>query len=406
MRKENDRKSSTGRGKKVMRMKGILILMLLVLCMFGIQTDAISVSKIVGTSVNGPILVGPGTLTTICGPDNGTTVLCPNFFQEDPTTPGRFFGDSVSVAKTACLVSTNFGGTWSNCPTAYPVTTALREMAVTNLGTLLSLRWTSSAANTCQLDRSTDQGTSWTTITVATGASFTCPVSNSSGFQSPNIQCQGSICIVTVRESTVFALYKSVDDGLTWTKKVGFSQFWVGGDLFFDGVNGAFSFVSGGDDFTTSVDGGETWIVKSGDVASTTGCGGISDVPTSAISTGIGVACYTTGLATFRFLNHTATVAFVPTQPSGFIYNAAGAPRIGRKSSGQVYVFIAATSPTITTRVFVSVDDMVSFIEMSESVGSAGFPFGRTFSIRSASNGNLLVGVDLGTLGRRILKIS
>lgn len=363
-----------------------------------------AVDKVIGASVFGPVPLSPGVLSFSCIDGGGTS--CPDNFDVDITSPGRVFGENIFFpARSSCLVNINNGlGTWSNCPTNYPGTATVREIAVTTVGTILSVR-SEGFIGFCRLDRSTDQGNSWTTVIVVSGGTSGCSFYSAGYMTSQRIRCShnaSNICIINVEVSGIGSvMYRSVDDGITWFPTFSFSRFWIQGELFYDPPNVIFSQVSGGDDSLTSVDDGLSYVMKSGDVADTRNCSGVTNL--AGLLNGTQQICNNAVSTRIKFISGNALTSITPIQPTIYTYHTARDMRVGKRGS-RLYIFAITTTPSLTGRIFVSLDEGVSIIEMPESVG-VGIGFGQVTGIREI-NGNLVIGITGGALGKRIMVIS
>ena len=171
--------------------------------------EAASVTKIYGSAVTLPSSIEP-----LCA----APAACPDFWDLRPTEGSAvIYGDTAFTVRSTCLKSSDGARVFTACPTAYPVTTVTREMDIPADGSLLSLRLNESGFAGCRLDRSTDAGVSWTTITVIAGANLQCPAMDAN-FPGEKMRCNGSICLVYVRSTATGRLdiYRSIDNGISW----------------------------------------------------------------------------------------------------------------------------------------------------------------------------------------------
>ena len=171
--------------------------------------EAASVTKIYGSAVTLPSSIEP-----LCA----APAACPDFWDLRPTEGSAvIYGDTAFTVRSTCLKSSDGARVFTACPTAYPVTTVTREMDIPADGSLLSLRLNESGFAGCRLDRSTDAGVSWTTVTIVAGANLQCPLIDSN-FPGEKMRCLGAICLVYVRSTATGRLdiYRSTDNGSTW----------------------------------------------------------------------------------------------------------------------------------------------------------------------------------------------
>ena len=171
--------------------------------------EAASVTKIYGSAVTLPSSIEP-----LCQ----APAVCPEFWDLRPTEGSAIvYGDMAFSVRSSCLKSTDGARTFTACPTNYPVTTVNREMDIPADGSLLSLRLDESGFAGCRLDRSTDAGVSWSTITIVAGANLQCPAMDGN-FPGEKMRCLGAICLAYVRFTSTGRLdiYRSTDNGQTW----------------------------------------------------------------------------------------------------------------------------------------------------------------------------------------------
>lgn len=380
-----------------MRPTGLILLMVALLASAP-ASQAASVTHIVGTHVAAPVL-GVGSASIVCTPP----AWCPTFFDNHQSIAGRYYGDAFSSGaglSNNCRISTDNGGTWTTlCAGAYPTANIPREMDVTHNNVLLSLRYESTALNLCQLDRSVDDGASWTTVTVAAGAGINCLGFNS-GYLFERLRCSGGSCLAMVNNASASVdIYRSNDEGQTWFLAKTGVAFFMNAELFYRGSFGVFSYVSGGDDTLTSTDGGFSWTIKSGNVAATTNCGGVTERLSVGLGS-IGIGCLASPTTSFTILNGAATLGFTPTQPSGYTYFADIGVALRSRQTGHLYFTGTTTTPT-RGRLFVSTNGGSVFTEMSASVSGAIDPIGNHCARDSgrnlifSTNGNTFSGTQM-----------
>lgn len=139
-----------------------------------------------------------------------TTSACPTRLAPDYIVETRMWGTSSGQV---CRVSNDRGVTWANCPTLPSLSST--SIAGAGDGGVLVVGTT---GGNCQIHRSTNGGTSWSTVFDASvsGVGGTCSTSSSSSM----IKCTiDNECVFTydVSGSTVYRAIISEDYGQTWT---------------------------------------------------------------------------------------------------------------------------------------------------------------------------------------------
>lgn len=286
---------------------------------FPLLVEAGSVSRIYGSAVTLPSSIEP-----LCA----APALCPEFWDLRPTEGSTIvYGDMTYTTRSACLKSTDGARTFTDCPTNYPVTTAQRELDIPADGSLLSMRLTDGGFAGCRLDRSTDAGVSWTTITIVAGVSLQCAQPDVQ-FPGEKLRCVGVICLALIR-STADArndIYRSTDNGATWalvSTGAAPSNCTSGYHIFFDTGSSLATVtcqrtVSAETDSTrVSNDFGATWsyIIPPANIDY---CGRTAVIP--GFGTSYSQVCYTSnpgapGTA-FRLMDSTAVTMTVTTPPN------------------------------------------------------------------------------------------
>lgn len=154
---------------------------------------------------------------------SGANLDCPQFFTPDwAGTSSRFFGLTNRVNPPRCVQSTDGGTTWVLCPTN-PYSAALdlfgSAFAVASDGSLIAPA--DQGTDNCIIRRSTNYGTSWSTVFTDTTAGVTCGI-RFAGFAPNVIRCSSTTayCIVigTSGGGLTGINYFSLDNGATWTK--------------------------------------------------------------------------------------------------------------------------------------------------------------------------------------------
>lgn len=193
----------------------------------GVSLGGISDGAVVSTTVapQGECPIGSGicgvvfplSASILCDGSAGN-LNCPQFFHPDWTTSTRIFGITNRVNPGLCVVSTDGGETFNTC-TTQPFTAAVLnfgiKMAVASDGSLL---YTSGqGTDLCIIRRSTDQGTSWSTVFTSTTED--CSIVTTSPTP-PGMYCSqsGGYCaIIDMSNAAELTIIFSSDNGVTWT---------------------------------------------------------------------------------------------------------------------------------------------------------------------------------------------
>lgn len=307
--------------------------------------EAGSVSRIYGAASTLPSSIDP-----LCA----APAVCPEFWDLRPTEGSAIvYGDMAFSTRSACLKSSDGARTFTDCPTNYPVTTVFRELDIPSNGVILSVRLAEGGFAGCRLDKSTDAGVSWTTITIVAGANLQCPTMDTQ-FPGEKMRCLGVNCLVYIRSTATGRLdiYRSTDSGDTWalvSTGNAVSNCGLALNIFFDASGTAIATCHrtiSADTATTrvSTDFGATWAYIT-PPANIDYCGQASVV--SGAGTGYGQFCYNTAFNQFRFMDSTA-VAFTPTtQPAVGVLPPSpfSAPAVIQLNSNSIWVFSGFTVP-------------------------------------------------------------
>ena len=374
-------------------MKRLVLLLVLILALAVTPASAVSVQNILGVAGNGPVVLGPGTISTLCAvPGNCTDLWDVRTIEGE----GIFYGDEAfgGSSNAECRKTVDFGVTWNPCPTAYPMTTVPREMDIPSDGSLISLRFEGIAANICRLDKSTDGGNSWATITIATGgggANLQCnPTDGTGRFFAEQLRCIELVCVVLVQDATSQYIYRSNNSGDTWS--LVHTQARVNGwsGLFFDGT---YAFASTYDlvfGQAFSIDGGQTWTPQTSASVVDRNCG-IAEVGTIfGFAEPMFFGCYNGAFAELRISNYPFSTTVAPIIPSAS-FSTFSAPRFVSRGSGRLYVFILTT----TGKVWFSNNDATQFGDVTDSFAPSTF---RLTMYRNV-NGDAYFSYSTGGLG-------
>lgn len=202
------------------------------------QANAGSVNQVYGSNVDatGSPTSVPLTIAFLC---DGTGVIldCPQYATPDwlDTTGMIFYGISNRTNPPRCVKSTDGGSVWGLCnagtvsPFIGAITNANSGFAMASDGSLISSAI--QGANTCIIRRSTNQGASWSTVFMDTTALEVCVFGLASPAQN-GVHCSqfNNYCAIAgfTQGSFTSRMYYSIDNGITWTKGVGFTL--VSGD--------------------------------------------------------------------------------------------------------------------------------------------------------------------------------
>lgn len=352
--------------------------------------EAASVTKIYGSAVTLPSSIEP-----LCQ----APAVCPDFWDFRPTEgAGIIYGNRALSADTSCRKSTDGGRTFTLCPGAYPVTSVGREIDIPGNGAILSLRFENTAQNHCVLDKSTDAGVSWSTITIVAGAGIQCAPA-SSQFKGEKLRCVGAICLAYVRPASGRSdIYRSIDNGDTWalvSAGAAPSNCSTAQGLFFDGGVGVATCQRNLSlDATAarvSTDSGASWsyfIAPAGPTVDY--CGVASNL--AGFDTSYALACFSDGtLTAIRFLSTNANVRTPGAQPA-FAFNAFSNPALFQLNVTNAWIF--TLDSTAVGHVLFTSDSGQTINEISASVDGTFRPTrlnqGRVYQ------GALMVTVDIG----------
>lgn len=350
-------------------MKTRILSIIVGLMLMAASASAIPISKIVGAAVNGPQVLGPGTLGALCTSPS----VCPDMWDVMASEgEGVFYGDhAVGAALSTCLKSIDFGITFSNCPTNYPVTTVNRELDVTGNSSILSMRFEGVGFAGCRLDKSTDSGTSWTTINIVTGANLSCnPVGTGGGVNGrEQLRCVDNVCLAIINNaaSGLDRIYRSNDNGDTWTLVFTSTAGSYAG-IYFDGTYGFASTFDTIFGQAWSTDDGFSWTEQASVSIVNRICGPGVFATITGLTEGVVFPCTDAGLTQFRFNEFTfaaATSASTrPTLPATF--NATQANQLAQRSVNRLYAFILSNAAVGS--IWYSADGAVTWYDITTGV--------------------------------------
>lgn len=355
--------------------------------------DAASVTKIYGSAVTLPSSIEP-----LCQ----APAICPDFWDFRPTEgQGVIYGNRALSADTSCRKSTDGGRTFTLCPGAYPVTNVGREIDIPANGAILSMRFEATSANQCVIDKSTDAGVSWTTITIVAGANIQCAPA-STQFKGEKLRCVGAICLAYVRNAALRSdIYRSADNGDTWalvSAGAAPSNCATAQGIFFDGgVGVATCHRNISLDATAarvSTDSGASWSYFTAPaLPAVDHCGVASNL--AGFDTSYALACFNDGstLTAIRFLSTNANVRIPSSQPFyGVAYNPSSNPALFQLNSTNAWIF--TLDSTVTGHVLFTSDSGQTLNEIPASVDGTFRPTG--LNQGRIYQGALMVTVDIG----------
>lgn len=186
-----------------------IVLMFFTVLIYGpISSQSASVSRIVGLAsqcdTTAPGCASfPTQITTLC------TINCPIRSSPSYSNPISRFWGSKGTGVGSCITSTDGGITWGDCTSqAFAAGTGVELYAEASDGSVIAV---GTVAGTCTISRSTNNATSWSIV-------FTEAVVCSGGLEGQRLYClSDGRCEVIVGASPTFKVYRSSDNGQSWT---------------------------------------------------------------------------------------------------------------------------------------------------------------------------------------------
>lgn len=331
----------------------------------------------------------PTNISAVC------SVSCPFAGRVAPSlvSAARMWG-SRDNAVNACRTSVDGGMTWANCTTnAFSDTGGGEMFAEASDGSVIAMGRTA-AGTTCLISRSINNATSWSSVhTFVPGGS--CAQGAGEGtklFCLTDGRCEG-----IVAQSTVFIVFRSTDNGSSWSSELIAAPVAVitGGPVIWDGSRGiapSISTIASTRIGTSSS--GDSWTISGTAWGGTQGtCWGavVYNAVPYAVCQGAGAT--PDGRYTLRVGDTGANFASL-TLPSALITSTdAGGIGYGYATNT---LFIAATTMTGTYGVYASRDNLATFAQLGVlPVVGAGLRGGSMFSW----NGCIYVSYGLTTAG-------
>ena len=329
--------------------------------------SAVSVQNVFGAAGNGPVVLGPGTLGALCT----APAVCPDMWDVMASEgEGVFYGEiALGPTRSTCLKSIDFGLTFSDCPTNYPVTGVNRELDITGNSSILSMRFESSVLGRCVIDKSTDGGNSWVAITVATAANFRCNPVGSGGGVNPReqLRCIENICLALVDSATtgLDMIYRSNDNGDTWT--LVFTSTLTGyGGIYFDGTYGfasTFDVINGQ---AWSTDDGFSWVEQPSVSVVNRICGSGVFATITGLTEGVVFPCTDAGLTQLRMSEFTFAATVLASSMPTHAFNATQSNQLAQRAVNRLYAFIF--SSVATGSIWYSADGAVTWFDITTGV--------------------------------------
>lgn len=342
------------------------ILLVLFICIPTLKSDAIVVQKIFGMSLNcDTALVGCqpflSTITTLC------TVSCASRVAPSFTSNTRFYGNGVGP----CSTSVDGGATWAGCTTQPGVDGNTYQYFVEASDGSVIATGNNGANNICLVRRSTDSGTSWSTV-FTSGSPENCAVGN----EGQRLYCLlDSRCEWLVSDGTTFRVFRSSNNGLNWTEGTtdiapncgNASSAWNGSVGIFPSIQ---SGCGGGNIAKTESAAADTWsasVVWNGTQGN---CWG------SLIYNGNARVICHDGTTGYKMYSSAGALSASLTLPEAIqVLDGGGVSH----STGTNTMYIAAQLPT-TIGLWISRDNLGTFIQLGTLAGGgAGIRGGNTF---------------------------
>ena len=343
----------------------ILIIALFV-CVSVLKSDAVTITMTIGTQANcnttiSSCIAFPTQVSTLC------TAACARRVAPSLTIATRFWG--VSTATGGCSTSTDGGTTWGAC-TVEPFDTGIYVLEGVGSGSdgSVVVAATKGGPLECAIKRSTDNGANWSSV-----------FSNTDDCSSGGIEGQRVICLVT--QSCVFSAannatstyrtYTSSNNGVNWS--VGSTgTFPVGGTagIAWNGTVGINIPQSTGTgaakSFSTT--GGDIW-ASSANWPNVGNCWGpyvYNNLPEAICFSG----------PDYKVYSDAGILVASITLPGALLIADSGGIGYGYATNT---MYVAAASSTPNINVYVSRDNLVSFILLGQSTNTVGIRGGNTF---------------------------
>ncbi|NRH21551.1 hypothetical protein HOO68_05930 [Candidatus Gracilibacteria bacterium] len=327
---------------------------------------AVPINAILGASANGPVSNFPLAISTLCtvGVNEST---CPLTFHPSWTDGDRFWGVTGSVGAFACVTSSDVGLTWQQCPTLPFVAKQAQNIAETSNGNIVAVGDVSSV---CQIRLSTDAAVSWTTV-----FNGTVPCTIAAKAQSLYCQPTTGQCDFGLISGGNGFIYRTTDNGLTWSETaMGAGVSVTSGGIAFDGNSG----IIGGDPAF-----GARALVAAGNVWGVSSPWGISSL--------LRGTPLLFGGATPQMISQNGAVnEYHRTDGNGTLIQVLGTLPFGLPGfsqglrclywDGSMYYCFGAT--TIGSGIWVTTDNFVSFITLSNTTRQVGFSTGYKLGTR------------------------
>jgi len=338
---------------------GIIGLLLLI----GVQkSDA--VFKIVGTqgacdttaSGCSPI---PLNITTLC------IVTCPLRSSFSYTSSSRFWA-SKDGSVGACFTSINGGVTWANCTTqAFTAGSGGESYAGASDGSVIAV----GTDTDCIIRRSTDNGTSWTTV--FTEVASAC---HAGGQPGQYLYCLSSgLCEYVTNQAGTAKIYRSSNNGQSWTA----GTTGTGGNCTIAGAqwDGSAGVMQSENPTCGGGNVAKTWVAV-GDIwtDSVTWDGTQGHCWTPVVYNNVGRVICNNGTTGLRVYEASAALVAAITLPNSLDALDAQGPAVGFATNIMYIVGFNSTGTSIS--VWVSRDNLVTFVKIGDLGGGGAGPRG------------------------------
>ena len=351
---------------------GVLTIVLF-MCVPTIKSSAVTVSTIVGVVGNcDTVLAGcnpiPLTITTLC------TVTCPTRTAPSFTSTTRIWGDVT----TTCVSSVDGGLTWPNCASQPGADGNNYEYVAETANGSVIAAGRDGGNVTCLIRQSTNTGTSWTTVMSVAGNCSNGGARGQRLFCLSDGRCEWLVFDIT---STSFVTFRSSNNGLTWSNSSVAANMCTIASGQWDGSAGVVPSENpgcgGGGVAKTLSAAGDVW------TASATWDGTQGDCWGSVIYNGTPrVLCQSSGapLTANYTLRDTTGANFATLILPNALTTSIDAGGIAHTLKTNV-LYVAASTATSTIGVWVSTDNLVTFLQIGTlGGGGAGIREGNAFN--------------------------
>lgn len=333
-----------------------ILLIALFICVPVLKSDAVTMT--IGAQANCDTTITsciafPTQLTALC-----VSASCP--FRTNPsyTSSTRFWGTFLS-GNSQCVTSTDGGVTWPACTTQPFVASTQEYYAEASDGSVIAA---GSTAGTCTIRRSTNGTVSWTDVFTQAVA---CLGNNTEG---QTLHCLSNGTCELISSTTAdskFRMFRSTDNGASWTavtvdtlgtNDLASGSAWNGSA----GISAAISSINGL--ATAFVAIGDVWI-------SSAAWANIGDCWGNVVYNNVGRAiCYSAGTGyTVRAGDGTLVSSIV--LPGAALGIDIGGPAFSNTTNA---LYVLATTTTSTLGIWLSRDNLNTFVLIGQSSAAIG----------------------------------